>query len=319
MSDLGGFGGGGGWGGPGGGMGRRRARQDDSQQPEKINWELVGNVIKMAMPLRKWITIFAATSIVYSMIGAAPPLLFKQVVDVAIPNKDLRLLTQLSLGAIGLVLFRSLLALGQRWSSDKLGVVLVYDLRTRGRDDVQRMPPPFFIRSQTGAVLSRINNDVSGGQAVLTDIISTLTSNVVQPATVITVMVVLEWRLSMLVLVVVPSFLIITKKWGKIAQRLTRDRLDASAAMNSLSTEKLNASGIQLVHLYGDFDREIGEFAEKAGEVRRLSIRTSLVTGVSMLLMGLVTRISTALVYGYGGWLSHQGAITRGPVHLLVP
>ena len=306
--------------GAGGQGGMRRYTGPDKSKIEgrDINWRLVGQVLRLAKPYRGHIALFAFGTIASSALVAGPPLLFREVIDKAVPRGDMGLLTKLSLSAIGLILMRSLLSLLARWQSAFLGNGMVFQLRRKLYAHIQRMPIPFFVRTQTGALMSRLNNDVQGAQQVLSSVISALSSNVVQLGSVIAVMAATEIRLTLLVMTVVPVFLVITRVFGKKLQDATRQRLEMSASMNAFLTERLSAPGAQVVHLYGNLDGERDEFTSRAADVRRLTIRTTVLTATVGLLVGLATQAATSALYFSGGLLAIDGALTVGTVVLFV-
>ena len=301
------------------GGGRRFAGPDKSKiEGRDINWALLRQVLRLARPYRVTIGLFALGTVGSAALVAAPPLLFREVIDKAVPQKDMALLMRLSLGAIGLILLRSLLTLLARWQSAILGNGMVFQLRRRLYAHVQRMPMPFFVRTQTGALMSRLNTDVQGAQQVMSSVISVLSSNVVQLGTVVAAMAAIDLRLTAIVMTVVPAFLVITRFFGKKLQATTRERLEMSASMTAFLTERLSAPGAQVVHLFGDLDGEHAEFASRASAVRRLTVKTSVLTALVGLLVGLAANAATAALYAAGGTLAIDGAITVGTVVLFV-
>ena len=285
---------------------------------QDINWRLVGQVLRLARPYGRQIVLFSIGTLLSSALVAAPPLLFRQVIDKAVPQGDMGLLTKLSLSAIGLIMLRALSSLLARVQSAALGNGMVFQLRRKLFAHIQRMPIGFFVRTQTGALMSRLNTDVQGAQQVLSSIIGALASNVTQLVSVVGVMIALDLKLTAIVMTVVPAFLIITRVWGKILQRVTRERLELTAAMSAFVTERLSPGGAQVVHLFGDADNEHAEFDNRAREVYRLNVKTSVMTVVVTLLVGLASSTATAALYLIGGVEAINGAITAGTVVLFV-
>jgi ATP-binding cassette subfamily B protein len=204
------------------------------------------------------------------------------------------------------------LSLLQRWYSAQVGEGLIYDLRTRVFAHVQRMPIAFFTRTQTGALISRLNTDVIGAQQALTSTLSGVVSNVISLLLVAGAMFVLSWQVTALALAMLPLFLFPAKYIGRRLSTLTREQMQLNAAMSTTMTERFNVAGALLVKLFGRPKDEDSQFAERAGQVRNIGIRIAMIGRVFFTALLLVASLATALVYGVGGYLAVSGQLTVG-------
>src|SRR5262245_34299698 len=216
-----------------------------------------------ARPYRRVIVGFLAAIVLSSLVGLLPPLLFRAIIDRAIPQGDRRLVVVLTTVTVAAALASALIGILQRWGSSVIGEGMIHDLRVALFDKVQRMPVAFFTRTQTGALISRLNNDVIGAQDAVTGTLGSIVSNVIVLATTLATMLVLEWRLTLLALVVLPLFILPAKRVGKVLQSISRERMNLNAQMNTQMTERFNVAGAMLVKLYGDYDDELGEFGNR--------------------------------------------------------
>lgn len=272
----------------------------------------VRRVLSFARPYRLAITIFILVIIVQACLALVPPLLFRQIIDEAIPQSNRGLLHVLAGIVIVAAVGAALLAFVERYFSSRIGEGLIYDLRVRLFDHVSDMPIGFFTRTQTGALMSRLNNDVIGAQRAVTTTLGSVVSNVIILITTLTAMILLEWRLTLVGLVVLPVFIIPAKRVGRRLSSITRRGFDLNAAMNTQMTERFNVSGALLVKLFGDRKRESSEFAEKAAEVRDVGIQSAMYSRTFLISLALVAAIGTALVYWLGGQLVISDVITIG-------
>src|SRR5215207_1166110 len=204
-----------------------------------------------ARPYRRTIALFLSAIVVSALLALVPPLVFKAILDDAIPQADTTLLAVLAGLAAAAALVGAGLSLLQSWCSSRVGEGLIYELRVALFDKVQHMPVAFFTRTQTGALISRLNNDVIGAQSAVTGTLGSVVSNTVTLVTTLTAMLILEWRLTLLALVVLPLFAIPAKRVGRRLQQISRERMDLNATMNTQMTERFNVSGALLVKLFG--------------------------------------------------------------------
>ena len=261
----------------------------------------------------KWAIVGFLTSILVSALMAlAPPLLFRAILDHSIPQKNKGQITVLAAFLVAAALSDAVLAILQRWYSSRIGEGLIYDLRVALFDKVQQMPIAFFTRTQTGSLISRLNNDVVGAQTAVTSTLGSVVSNVVVLITTLAAMLALEWRLTLLSLVVLPLFIIPAKRVGAKLQTIAREQMGLNAEMNTQMTERFNVSGALLVKLFGRHNEEVGAFSRRAGRVRDIGIRSALYGRIFFVALGLVGAVGAAAIYGVGAHLVVDGGITAG-------
>jgi ATP-binding cassette, subfamily B, bacterial len=210
------------------------------------------------------------------------------------------------------------LSLVQRWYSTRVGEGLIYDMRVALFDHVQRLPISFFTRTQTGALQSRLNNDVIGAQNAVTGTLGTVISNVITLVVTLSVMLLLEWRLTILTLIVLPAFIIPARRIGRRLQTVTRESFALDASMNNTIAERFNVSGALVVKLFGNHERERDYFAERAARVRDIGVTSAMYSRVLFVALGFVAAVGTAVVYLVGGQLVIENAIPLGTLAAFV-
>ena len=267
---------------------------------------------QFARPYRFHIAGFLSAILVSALLGLAPPLLFRSILDTAIPRADRGLITTLAVVLVLAALGDALFAIVQRWLSSTIGEGLIYDLRVALFDKVQRMPVAFFTRTQTGALISRLNNDVIGAQNAVTSTLGSVVSNVVVLITTLTAMVVLEWRLTALSLVVLPLFIIPAKRVGIRLGGIAREQMELNAEMNTQMSERFNVAGAVIVKLFGRREREVDTFAGRAAGVRDKGIQSAVYGRVFFVALGFVGAVGAAAIYGIGAHLVVNGDISDG-------
>lgn len=267
---------------------------------------------QFARPYRFHIAGFLSAILVSALLGLAPPLLFRSILDTAIPRADRGLITTLAVVLVIAALADALFAIVQRWLSSTIGEGLIYDLRVALFDKVQRMPVAFFTRTQTGALISRLNNDVIGAQNAVTSTLGSVVSNVVVLITTLTAMVVLEWRLTALSLVVLPLFIIPAKRVGIRLGGIAREQMELNAEMNTQMSERFNVAGAMIVKLFGRREREVDTFAGRAAGVRDKGIQSAVYGRVFFVALGFVGAVGAAAIYGIGAHLVVNGDISDG-------
>ncbi len=287
-------------------------RDHEGMKGAKIEREAAARVWRFAQPYRSKVFGFLVTVIGGAALGLVPPILFGRIIDDVIPNEDGGLLTFYAVLIVIAALFTAVMSLGERWWSSQIGEGVIYDLRSALFDHVQRLPIQFFTRTQTGTLTNRLNSDVIGAQRALTTTLGTVVSNVITLITTLLAMVVLEWRLTVLALILTPFFILPYRKIGAVQQSITRDGMDHNAAMNATMTERFNVSGALLVKLFGRQNDEAELFSHRAAEVRDIGIRSAMFTRGFMIMLGLLGAVGTALVYGLGGLFAIQGSIEPG-------
>jgi ATP-binding cassette subfamily B protein len=200
----------------------------------------------------------------------------------------------------------------QRWCSARIGEGLIADLRIALYAKVQRLPIGFFTRTPTGAITSRLNNDVVGAQSALTSTLGSVVSNIIVLVTTLITMAALEWRLTLLSLVVLPTFIVPARRVGRRLQDISRRQMQHNATMNTQMTERFNVAGAMLVKLFGDERRELDSFSDQANAVRDAGVSSAMLGRVFFVALGLVGAIGTAAIYGIGAWMVVNGSITAG-------
>jgi ATP-binding cassette, subfamily B, bacterial len=278
----------------------------------RVQKGLILRVWRFARSYRLMLAGFLATIVVAALIDLVPPLLIRRIIDDALPDEDGGAVALLAALMVAVALAEAVLSLGERLWSSRIGEGLIYDLRVALFDHVQRMPLGFFTRTQTGALVSRMNNDVIGAQRAITGTLGAVVSNVIVVATTIAAMLFLEWKLTLLALIVLPVFVVPAKRVGRRLQDLTREQMNLNASMNTTMTERFGVAGAMLVKLFGRQDQEVAEFGGRAGRVRDIGVRTALYSRTFFIALGLVGAVGTALIYWVGGQLVISGALTIG-------
>jgi ATP-binding cassette subfamily B protein len=290
----------------------RSYRQDESVVSHKLAPGTFRRIVGFAKPYRRQIALFLLLVIFDAILVIVTPLLLRKIIDDGVIPKDQSVvITYAGIAAVVAVVDAGL-SLLQRWYSAQVGEGLIYDLRTRVFAHVQRMPIAFFTRTQTGALISRLNTDVIGAQQALTSTLSGVVSNVISLLLVAGAMFVLSWQVTALALAMLPLFLFPAKYIGRRLSTLTREQMQLNAAMSTTMTERFNVAGALLVKLFGRPKDEDSQFAERAGQVRNIGIRIAMIGRVFFTALLLVASLATALVYGVGGYLAVSGQLTVG-------
>jgi ATP-binding cassette subfamily B protein len=269
-------------------------------------------VWEFARPYRTSIVGFLLSILFAAAVALVAPFTFRAIIDDAIPAGDRGRIWFLASLAVGAAVFDAAMAITQRWFSARIGEGLIYDLRVALFDKVQRMPVAFFTRTQTGALISRLNNDVVGAQSAVTSTLGSVVSNVVVLAMTLAAMLTLEWRLTLLALIVLPVFILPARRVGQRLQDIAREQMTLNAQMNTQMNERFNVSGALLVKLFGRHDAEVGAFASRASRVRDIGILSALYGRVFFVALGLVGALGAVAVYGIGAQLVVSGNITPG-------
>ncbi len=290
----------------------RSIRTDRSAADQKVGRETVRRVFSFAGPLRGSITLFLMLTVVDACLVVVSPLLVKHIVDDGILKGDGSLVTLLALAMAAVAIFDAVLGIGTGYLSSRIGEGLIYDLRTKVFAHVQRQSLAFFTRTQTGALVSRLNNDVIGAQRAFTSTLSGAVSNAISVVVVGVAMLALSWRVTLLCLLMFPILLLASRWVGARLAGLTREQMDGNADLGNAMTERFNVGGALLLKLFGRRDEEDAGFAGKAAVVRDLGVRIALVQRVFVAAMLAVPALATALVYGFGGHLALDGTLTVG-------
>ena len=278
----------------------------------KVNRSSMRRVVVFARPYSSSIVGFLISILVSAAIALVPPLLFRTIVDTAIPAGDKRHIVVLTIILVAVAMGDAILSIVQRWYSSRIGEGLIYDLRVALFDKVQNMPIAFFTRTQTGALISRLNNDVVGAQTAVTGTLGSVVSNVVVLVTTLGAMLALEWRLTVLSLVVLPVFIIPARRVGVRLQDISREQMGLNASMNTQMTERFNVSGAMLVKLFGRHREEVDAFSGRASRVRDIGITGAMYGRVFFVALGLVGALGAVAIYGVGAFMVISGGITIG-------
>ncbi|CAB4585592.1 unannotated protein [freshwater metagenome] len=284
----------------------------DAVKGKRLQRVALARAWQFAQPYRGTIALFLSAILAAALLALVPPFAFRAILDDAIPDEDRRLITVLAIVVVVAALADAALAILQRWCSARIGEGLIYDLRLALFRKVQRMPVAFFTRTQTGALISRLNNDVVGAQTAVTSTLGSVVSNVVVLVTTLAAMIALEWRLTLLALIVLPLFIIPAKRVGRRLQAISREQMGVNAEMNSQMTERFNVSGAQLVKLFGRSNDEVDLFDRRARRVRDIGITSAMYGRVFFVALGMVGAIGAAAVYGIGAFYVVDGTITSG-------
>jgi ATP-binding cassette subfamily B protein len=277
-----------------------------------ISKQTRARVFGFAKPYKGPILGFLGTIIAATFLGLLPPLLIREVFDDAIINSDGGYINVLFLVMIAAALGEAVLGLVERYLSSRIGEGLIYDLRVKLFDHVQRMPLAFFTRTQTGTLISRLNNDVIGAQRAFTGTLGTVVGNVIALTGTLIAMLLLEWKLTVLAIVILPFFVLPARRVGAGLSDITREGMNVNASMNNTMTERFNVAGALLVKLFGRHRAEADDFSERAGRVRDIGVRSAMYSRVFLTALTLVGAIGTALVYWWGGHQVIDGDITPG-------
>jgi len=272
----------------------------------------INRVLSYAAEFRGYIATYLTLLVIDSLLVVAQPLLFKQIVDVAIPGRDTRMVTWLALGIALTAILGAALGLLSRQMQSTIGEGLIYNMRTQVFDHVQRQSIAFFTRAQTGALISRLNSDVMGAQRAFTSTLGGVVGNVISLVVVAGTMFVLSWQITVASLLLLPLFMIPARWMGTRLQQLTRQQADFNSAMSTQMAERFNVSGALLMKIFGTPKRESEMFSEKANSVRIMGIKIAMSNSVFFTAIVLVGSLATALVFGMGGISVINGALTLG-------
>jgi ATP-binding cassette, subfamily B, bacterial len=282
--------------------------------PKGLSRGTFKRVARFARPHWRRLLAFLVLTVISAVLAVSTPVLAGKVVDAIVGGHDLPVVIWLAVVIAGLAIADAGLGLVERWQSARIGEGIIYDLRRAVFEHVQRMPIAFFTRTRTGALVSRLNNDVIGAQRTFTATLSGLVTNVIQLALSLAVMLTLSWQVTVLALVLLPIFVLPARRLGRRMAGLQREAANLNAGMTTQMTERFSAPGATLVKLFGRPKQEVADFGERAGRVRDIGIRTAMLTRWFMTSLTLVSALAQALVYGLGGYLALTGKLAPGTV-----
>ena len=287
--------------------------RDDEQRPD-LSWALLRRVWDFARPYRWRVLGLLLTILLITVISLISPLLFRQMIDVAIPNGDTQMINMLALGMMAVPLVNGVIGIGQRWLNSQIGEGVIFDLRRGLYDHMQNMSLRFFTQTRTGEIMSRLNNDVIGAQRAISDTAVSIISNLVKVVATLAIMFAIDWRLTLLGVSVLPLFMLPARRVGRRLRDLRRSSMVLNAEMNATMNETLNVSGALLVKLFGREQAELQRFSRDAAGVRDIGIEQAVVMRWLFMLLGVVSAIGTAVVYLVGGHLVLAGTFTIGTI-----
>ena len=293
-------------------MSFRSLTQDQSVKDQKLKPGTVKRIARYAMPYKQSLILFLITVIIDALLVVSTPLLLRKLIDEGVVPGNSALVTRLAL-LVGLIaLADAAVSMIGRWFSARIGEGLIYDLRTQVFRHIQKQSIAFFTRTQTGALISRINSDVIGAQQAFTTTLSGVISNILSLTLVIGNMLILSWQITIVALLLLPAFLIPTKWVGRKLQRLTRESFNLNAEMSATMTERFNVSGALLVSLYGNPSQENSYFSQRARKVADIGISIALLNRIFFIALTSIAAVATAFAYGVGGHLTINKEITLG-------
>ncbi len=293
-------------------MALRTLSSDQSVKSAKLKPGTLKRIASYAIPYRSIFVIYFFALIIDAVLTVATPLLLKELVDKGVIPKDGALVTRMAVAVGVLAVASALINILVRWISSRIGEGLIYDLRSQVFRHVQEQSIAFFTRTQTGALITRINGDVIGAQRAFTSTFSGVISNTLTLILVVGTLLALSWQITLASLLLLPIFLAPTKWIGNKLQGYTRDSYELNAAMSSAMTERFNVSGALLVKLYGDLNEESTMFRKRARKVADIGISMAMLNTFFFIALISVAAIATALAYGIGGHLAINGSITVG-------
>ncbi len=290
----------------------RNASTDQSVKDQKLKAGTFKRIVGFAKPYKKQLSVFLFMVVLDAILTVASPLILKQLIDKGVVPHNGRVVTQLALLVAFFALFDAGINLVLRWHSSQIGEGLIYDLRTQVFSHVQKQSIAFFTRTQTGALISRLNSDVIGAQQAFTSTLSGVISNALSLILVVGAMLTLSWQITLASLLMIPFFILPTKWIGKRLQGLTRESFNVNAEMSSTMTERFNVSGALLVNIYGDGKAEGENFRSKARKVADIGIKSAVLNRAFFSVLTTIAAIATAFAYGIGGHLAISKTITIG-------
>jgi ATP-binding cassette subfamily B protein len=289
-------------------------RRDSSVVERRLPPGTVRRIARFAAPYRRQLVWFVLLIVFDAAIGAINPLIFRAIIDEGIAKHKVGLTELLAVIVAVLALLDAAASLANRWFSARIGEGLIYDMRSQVFEHIQRMPIAFFTRTQTGALISRINNDVLGAQQAFTGTLSNVVSNVISVLIVLATMFYLSWQITLIALVLLPLFVVPARLMSGRLQRITRESYSLNAEMSTQMSERFNVAGALLVKLFGRPADESTLFRRKARRVADIGVQQAMYARIFLVSLSLVAALATALVYGLGGRLAIEGSLSVGTV-----
>jgi ATP-binding cassette subfamily B protein len=301
-------------GGGGARMGMRSMTRNRDILERRVAPGTVKRILGFARQYRRQLSVFLAAVVLDAVVTSVAPLLLRAIIDQGIAQRREGLVIGLALATAGLAVVDAGLSLVERRISSRIGEGLIFDLRSRVFRHIQQMPVAFFSRTQTGALISRLNNDVIGAQQAFTDLFSNVVGNVVLLAITLGVMLTLSWQITLVALFLLPVFLLPARRVGRRLGGMFQQGMELNAEMNMVMTERFNVAGATVVKLYGRPEEEAGHFDNRASRVRDIGVRQAVYQRFFFIALGLVASLATAFAYGFGGVQVLHGALPVGTV-----
>lgn len=292
--------------------------QDASVLKEKIKPGTTKRILKFAVPYRGILSFFFVIVIIDAVVGIANPLLYRTIINDGVLGGNTRIVVEMAILAASLTIAGSGLGLWQSYLSSKIGNKVVLSMRTKLFEHIQRMPLAFFTRVQTGALVSRLNNDVNGAQGAFTDIISNVAGNIITVVFVLAAMFTLSWQITLAYCILLPFLILPARFLGRKLQPITRESYDLSGIMNNMMVERFNVAGAQLAKLFGRREEEKEKFEEKAARVSAINVKRTVYGRLFFSALTLMSSLIIALVYGWGGILAVKHVLDVGTLVALV-
>jgi ATP-binding cassette subfamily B protein len=289
-------------------------RHDETKGRAQIDRQLLRRVLQYARPYWGLLSFVLFTITITSLLELVPPLLYRELIDHVIPNRDFSRLNLLALGMVGIPILSGLIGVAERYFSAKAGEGIIFDLRQQMYDHLQHMSLRFFTHTKSGEIISRFNNDVVGAQSAFTGTLPNIVTNVITLLSTLVVMITIEWRLALLSIIVLPLFLLPARRVAGIFRDIWRRAMEYNADMSSAISETLSINGALLVKTFGRQESEAQRFRETNRKVRDIGVRRALVGRWFFLGLGVSSAIGTALIYWGGGHLVLNGAISVGTI-----
>lgn len=290
----------------------RLLRQDASVTKQKVKKGTTKRILRFAGPYAGLLAFFLVLVITDAGISVINPLIYRDIINNGVLNSNVGLVVRLALLAVALSIFDAGLGLLEAYLAARIGSRIVLSMRTRLFDHIQRMPLAFFTRAQTGALVSRLNNDVTGAQSAFTDVLSNVIGNLISVVLVLSAMFLLSWQITLASLVLLPLFLWPARILGRKIQQITRESFDLTASMNNMMVERFNVAGAQLAKIFGQHEEETKTFQTRAARVSDIGVKRTLYGRFFFSALMLTSTLATAMVYGWGGTLAVRGLLDVG-------
>jgi len=284
----------------------------DAQNKPRVSRALIRRVLRYAKPYRRKIALVLVAILIGALLNLVTPLLFRQLIDVALPERDVALLNLLALGIVAVPILSGAIAVFQRWLTASIGEDVIYTLRSDLYAHLQKMSLRFFTNAKTGELMSRLNNDVVGAQSAINSTLVSIITNLIAVVATLGVMLALEWRLTLLGLIVVPLFVLPARSIGRRLREMIKRQSELNAQMNAMVNETLNISGALLVKLFGRSAEEVERFSARAARVRDIGVQRAVTGSVMFVSLGLISAVGVALAYWIGGHLALEGVFSAG-------